>query len=188
MSSQALIPKIFSHELQNWRTHLFAVGAGVGLISLLAQVAIVLPFTPVPVTGQTFGVLLVALLWGQRLSFETILAYMLLGSAGLPLFAQFKSGLAGATSGYLLGMLVASLIVGGLADRGWGKTFTKSLLAGLIGLISVYSFGLLILSYFVPKETLMVAGLYPFLPGAAVKLLLASTLSAHLHRSAERRD
>lgn len=185
MNSQALIPCLFPAELSQWRSRLIAVGSGVLLIALLAQIAIPLPFTPVPVTGQTFGVLLVALLWGRRLSFETLLAYVGLGSAGLPLFAQFKSGLAGATSGYLLGMLVASLAVGTLADRGWGKSVPKALLAGLLGLITIFGFGLFMLSFFVPREALLMAGLYPFLPGAVVKLVLASLLSTHLHRSAE---
>ncbi|MCB0384453.1 MAG: biotin transporter BioY [Bdellovibrionales bacterium] len=184
MNSQALIPSLFSLELTHWRARLAAVFAGVGLMFLLAQVAIPLPFTPVPVTGQTFGLLFVSLLWGRRLSFETLLLYIGLGSLGLPIFAQFKSGLAGATSGYLLGMLVASWIVGTLADRGWARSYLKAFVAGVIGLVVVFAFGLLILRYFVPSGMVLSAGLYPFMPGAILKLLLASGLSVHLNHSA----
>ncbi|MCB0365343.1 MAG: biotin transporter BioY [Bdellovibrionaceae bacterium] len=184
MISQALIPRLFPSELTHIKGRLLAVSSGVGLMFLLAQVAIPLPFTPVPVTGQTFGLLFVSLLWGRRLGFETLLLYIGLGALGLPLFAQFKSGLAGATSGYLLGMLAASYVIGSLADRGWGRTYVKAVLAGALGLAVVFACGLLILRYFIPEGTLLSAGLYPFVPGAILKLLLASGLSAHLNRSA----
>ncbi len=155
----------------------FAVIGGVILLSLLAQIAIPLPFTPVPITGQSFGVMLVSLLWGRKWGFSTVVAYVSLGFVGLPLFAQGASGLKLLTSGYLIGMCVASMLVGSLADRGWNKKFSTSLAACLLGSCCVFGFGLLVLGQFVPAKVLLAQGLLPFLPGDLIKSSLASLIS-----------
>ncbi|MCB0362044.1 MAG: biotin transporter BioY [Bdellovibrionales bacterium] len=196
MRSQALVPNLISlgasayledqRPLHSLRVglNMVAIAGGAGLIGLLAQVSLPLPFTPVPITGQTFGVLFLSLLWGRNLSFLTLLAYILAGAVGLPWFAQFKSGIHGPSAGYLLGMLVASGLVGFLADQGWVKSFTKAVLAGLLGQVSIFACGLLVLSFYVPNDKLLLMGLYPFLPGALLKLFLAVGLS----RSIDWRD
>jgi biotin transport system substrate-specific component len=183
MSSQslALIPRIlskrgsstFGRALEN----VVAVFTGVVLLSLLAQVAIPLPWTPVPITGQTFGVALIAMLWGRARGFAVVLSYLIAGAIGLPVFAMAKSGLAfGPTFGYLLGMLVASIWMGFLADRGWTKTFLRAWLTAFSGSVIVFSFGLAVLSTFVPSESLLAFGLLPFLPGDFLKTLIASSV------------
>jgi len=86
----------------------------------------------------------------------------------------------GPTSGYLIGMVFASYLMGFLSDLGWTKTPFKSWAATVLGSLVTFSFGLLVLSYFVPAKALLAAGLIPFLPGDAIKTLLASTIAHKL--------
>jgi biotin transport system substrate-specific component len=124
IQSQAFLPRLLSAKQSQVIYNLLSIGFGVALISVLAQASITLPFTPVPITGQTFGVALIALLWGSKRAFITTVSYLLLGAAGLPIFAMGKAGLAfGPTLGYLIGMMFASAWMGFLADRGWTKSF-----------------------------------------------------------------
>ncbi len=180
-SSQALIPAltIDSSLLKKG----FIVMGGVIALSLLAQVAIPLPFTPVPVTGQTFGVLLLGLAFGRKLAFSTMLSYLVVGAVGLPVFANARAGLAFVpTSGYLLGMLLSTWIVGGLADRGWTRKPVLLFAACLISSSCIFGCGLLVLSQFVPADKLFISGLYPFLLGDVVKSLTAIALIRPAHR------
>jgi biotin transport system substrate-specific component len=147
---------------------------GVILLSALAQLSIHLPFTPIPITGQSYGVLLIALCFGSRLGTATTLTYILLGLGGLPVFADFKSGFAFPSFGYLLGMLAATYVVGILADRNWASSFFKSLLASLIGKFFIFAGGLVVLSFIVPREKLLLIGFYPFVPGLIIKSILAA--------------
>lgn len=177
-TDQALLPRLISKSQNQNLSNVLSVFAGVILISLLAQVSIPLPFTPVPITGQTFGVALTSLLWGRKRGFATMLSYLTLGSLGFPLFALGKSGfVVGPTMGYLVGMLFASFLMGTLADLGWTKSFFKTWLAAFLGSTVTFSFGLWILSYFIPGDQLLIAGLLPFLPGDLIKTALASTLA-----------
>src|SRR5688572_14811783 len=105
-----------------WRAGLVLLGSV--LIALCAQVAIPLPFTPVPVTGQTFAVLLIGAAFGSRLGAATVLAYIIEGAAGLPVWSpgatQGAARLMSPTGGYIVGFLVAAFVVGLLVERGWG--------------------------------------------------------------------
>ena len=144
-----------------------------------SYLAINLPFSPVPITGQTFGVLLVAMALGRVRGTAVVLAYLAEGAAGLPVFAGGKAGLAalmGPTGGYLLGFLAAAWVVGFLADRGWDRGYVRSVVAMTIGTAVIFACGLTQLSLFVPGETLLAMGLYPFVAGAIVKIALASVL------------
>ena len=144
-----------------------------------AYLAVNLPFSPVPVTAQTLGVLLVAMLLGRVRGTAVVLAYLAEGAAGLPVFAGGKAGIAallGPTGGYLIGFLVAAYIVGYLADRGWDKQLVKSIVAMSIGTALIFVCGLAQLSLFVPAKSLAAMGLYPFLPGALIKIALAAVL------------
>lgn len=153
---------------------LFVMG-GVCLLALLAQLSVPLPFTPVPVTGQTLGVAFLSLLLGRRLAPITVAFYLLAGAAGLPVFSQAKAGLSwGPTAGYLIGMLLASAWVGFLADRGWASTFFRAWLAAASGSLIIFTCGLLVLSQFVPSGSLLTAGLWPFLPGDFLKNITAA--------------
>ena len=178
MTSQALVPNTIAKASNKFLTETVFFLLGVLALSLLAQIAIPLPWTPVPITGQTFGVALVALSWGRKRAFSIVLSYLALGAMGLPVFAMGKSGLAlGPTTGYLVGMMVASFVVGTLADIGFTKTFSKSLIAAFCGSLCTFTCGLIGLSLFVPNEALLTAGLLPFLPGDVIKNFLAATIS-----------
>lgn len=178
-TSQALISRFVISRGNQFTYNLAAVASGVAVLSLLAQVAIPLPWTPVPITGQTFGVALIAMMWGFKRGFASVLSYLALGAAGLPIFAAAKSGIGGPTTGYLFGMLAGSLVMGVLSDYGWTKSFKKALLASYIGSLCTFTFGLVGLSFFIPREGLLVAGLYPFLFGDLLKNTLAAMLVSH---------
>ncbi|MCS6908286.1 MAG: biotin transporter BioY [Anaerolineales bacterium] len=153
--------------------------AGSWLIALAAQVSIPLPFSPVPITGQTFAVLLVGALLGRRLAGLSVAAYLAQGLAGLPVFAGGTSGLArllGPTGGYLVGFLAAAYLVGYLAERGWTLQVGKTLLAMILGNVLIYLCGVSYLALFLGFEKALTAGLYPFLVGDAIKILLATLL------------
>jgi biotin transport system substrate-specific component len=144
-----------------------------------AYLAVHLPFSPVPVTAQTFGVLLVAMALGRVRGTAVVLAYLAEGAAGLPVFAGGKAGmvaLAGPTGGYLLGFLAAAFIVGSMADRGWDKGFLKSTMAMTIGTALIFVCGLTQLSLFVPIASLGAMGFYPFIPGALIKIAIAAVI------------
>jgi len=162
---------------------LFIVG-GVGFIALLAQIAIPVPGSPVPVTGQTLAVLLIGTTYGARLGVLTFATYLLAGVAGVPIFAPSGTSanhgidrLIGATGGYLVGMLVASLVLGYLADRKADQKFRTSFPALLLGDAIIFTFGLLWL-----QQTLnlswsqtIAAGFTPFILGEALKIAITAT-------------
>lgn len=157
---------------------LLLVVTGSLLIALAAQVAVPLPFSPVPVTGQTFAVLLVGAALGARLGAAAVLVYLAEGAVGLPVFAPGgplgAARFVGPTGGYLVGFAAAAYVVGALAERGWDRRLLTAALAMLVGEIAIYAFGLAGLSRFVPAERLLGAGLLPFIPGDLVKLALAA--------------
>ncbi|MBX3016250.1 MAG: biotin transporter BioY [Bdellovibrionaceae bacterium] len=186
MTSQAFVPQLLhtSTRVSGFVAEALSLVTGVLLISLLAQVAIPLPWTPVPITGQTLGVGLVALSWGARRGSLIMLVYLLLGSLGAPIFAMGKSGfLLGPTMGYLIGMGLASFAMGALADRGYTRGFWTSLLAAYAGSVCTLGLGVLVLSFYLPSEQLLMAGLLPFLPGDLIKNTLAALTSWRLRRS-----
>jgi biotin transport system substrate-specific component len=183
--SQALIPQFISVRKNPLLLELAALLGGVILLTLLAQVAIPLGFTPVPITGQTFGVMLLALLWGSRRGFLVMSSYLSIGALGFPVFADGASGFGwGPTLGYLLGMYAASVVVGYLSDRGWSRTFWKAYAACAVGSLIVFASGLTVLSFFLPGsfESLLLAGLVPFIPGDIIKTTLAASIASSLKR------
>jgi biotin transport system substrate-specific component len=160
------------------------IAGGVGFIALLAQIAIPVPGSPVPVTGQTLAVLLIGTTYGARLGVLTFATYLLAGVAGAPIFAPSATSanhgidrLIGATGGYLVGMLVASLVLGYLADRKADQKFRTSFPALLLGDAIIFTFGLLWL-----QQTLdlswaktIAAGFTPFILGEALKIAITAT-------------
>ena len=182
VKSQAFIPNFISTAGKHpVATELASVVSGVVAISLLAQVVIPLGFTPVPITGQTFGVMLVSLLWGSRRGALILTAYLATGALGLPVFADAQSGLTwGPTLGYLIGMGLSAYAIGFLADRGWSKTFTRAFAACMIGSVLIFSSGLLVLSFFIPVglKQLLLAGFIPFIPGDLIKMTLAASIAS----------
>jgi biotin transport system substrate-specific component len=147
-------------------------------IALCAQVTVPLPFTPVPITGQTLGVLLTGAALGSRLGALAVLAYLAEGFAGLPVFAAGGppgvARLLAPSAGYLVGFLPAAYLVGWLAERGWDRKVWSTVLAMVLGNLVIYACGLLGLARFVPANGLLAAGLLPFLAGDAIKIALAA--------------
>lgn len=151
------------------------------LLIASAYIQIPLPFSPVPVTAQTMAVLGCGLFLGPIWGAVTVLAYLLEGSLGLPVFAGGTAGLAkliGPTGGYLLGFVPAAYLVGFLSQRLKSMSYWRLLLALVSGTAVIFGCGLLMLSIFTPKGNVLVMGLYPFLPGAAVKILALTSLLA----------
>ncbi len=147
--------------------------AGVTLLALSARLIIPLPDTPVPVTGQTFAVLLLAAAYGARRGLAAVMLYILAGVAGLPVFAAIP-GLA--SYGYLLGFVPAAIVTGWLAERGWDRTFLRAIIAMLAGEIAIYLCGLPWLAYFVGWGNVYALGVKYFIVGDTLKMLTAALL------------
>jgi biotin transport system substrate-specific component len=153
--------------------------AGSILIALCARMTVLLPISPVPITGQTFAVLLVGALLGWRRGVATVGLYLLEGAAGLPVFAGGLSGLAymfGPTGGYMVGFLAAAALTGWLAGRGWDRHFVTTAAAMTLGSIVLFLPGVLWLAVLVGLPLAVETGLKPFLPGEAIKIALAAGL------------
>lgn len=148
-------------------------------IALSAQLALELP-GGVPITGQTFGVLLVGALLGSRRGAAALLAYLAQGALGLPVFANGGAGFAtliGIKGGYLFGFVIAAAVVGKLAERGWDRRISTTIGSMLIGNITIYAIGVPWLKTFAPDwSTALQWGLLPFLVGDALKIALAAAL------------
>jgi biotin transport system substrate-specific component len=142
-----------------------------------AQIAIPLPWSPVPITGQTFAVLLSGAVLGARRAFLAQALYLIEGAAGLPVFAGGAGGahvLVGPTAGYLMAFPFAAAVTGALAERGFDRRFWTMLVAMLLGSAVFFALGLAWLSRFVPADRLLATGLLPFLPGDLFKSALAA--------------
>ncbi len=166
------------------------------LTALAAQVAIPLPFTPVPVTMQTFAVLLTGALLGPRLGALAMCAYLVEGACGLPFFSFGRGGavylLFAPTSGYLLSYPLAAFVTGWLAARGWDRKFLPAVAAMAIGSIVILAGGWLGLLRFFSPTAALAQGVAPFLVGDVVKLALAAAVLpsgwALLRRTGARED
>ncbi len=149
-------------------------------VAASARIVIPLPFTPVPITGQTFAVLLTGMLLGSRRGALALLLYLAEGAAGLPVFAGGAGGaarFAGPTGGYLFAYPLAAGFVGLLAERGWERRPFGAALAMFLGSLIILTLGTLWLSLFVGGlGTAFIQGMLPFLPGDVIKTALAAML------------
>lgn len=154
------------------------LGLGVAGLVLAAKVSFPVPMSPVPVTLQTFAVTVVGALLGWRLGGLCLLAYLALGAAGVPVFSGDGTGLAkfqGPTAGYLFAFPLAAVAVGAIVERGWvGASLWRLCLVMLLGNAVCLGFGAAWLGAMVGAEKALAKGLMPFLPGAALKSLLAA--------------
>ncbi len=155
---------------------LLLIALAAGLIGALAQLSVHLPGTPVPVTGQTLGVLLAAPALGRRRAVAASGAYLVLGFLGVPWFAGHAAGWAGATSGYLFGFVVASAACGRLAERGADRTVWRAIPTMLLGECCIFACGVgfLALDLHLGAAQAIALGLTPFLVGEVTKLTLAA--------------
>ena len=157
------------------------ISLGAGLIAASAQLSIPLPFTPVPITGQTFSILLVGASLGTVRGGASGLLYVALGIAGAPVYADGAHGwtvITGASGGYLIGFPVAAALTGWLAEKRWDRRFSSAIGAMLTGNVVLYLFGLPWLAVVLDAdlERTLALGLYPFIPGDTLKLYLAAAL------------
>ena len=171
--------KVFN--LTNLSTVLF------GSILLIISSKIKIDLYPVPMTLQPLAVLMIAMLYGRNLATATIGVYILQGLIGLPVFA-YGGGLMyifGPTGGFIIGFLISGIVLGELADRGWGKRFITSIVCMLLGLLIIYFFGILQLTLIKGFEYAILKGFYPFLIGDLYKLLIAGILVPYIWKLAK---
>ena len=160
---------------------IFLVLSGVIFLSIMSQLIIPLYFTPVPISLGSFGVILIALLYGRKLGTATVLSYVATGSLGAPVFAGFKAGsLFSPTGGYILGYIAAALILGFLSDKGIAKSYVKTFLSLLLVSVIILILGALVLMLFVPSKNVFMAGVLPFIPGDMLKAVAATLLFPRL--------
>lgn len=162
---------------KHWVGQIALVVMGSMVVGLLAQVSFPLPFTPVPVTGQTLGVLLVGGALGGWLGGATLLLYLAEGVVGLPVFAPHASGMVfGPTGGYLVGFIVMAAVVGWLAERGWDRSLPRSIVAMIIGELVLYAIAVPWLGFYVGFAHVIALGFLPFVVGDGLKLLIAGAM------------
>lgn len=161
--------------------------AGTALIAVSAKINV--PMVPVPMTMQTFAVLVIGMAYGWRLGGATLLAYLGEGLIGLPVFAGPVAGpayLIGPTAGYLAAFFLAAVAVGWLAERGWDRTVARTLVANAIGTAIIFTLGAAWLAVFLAGakdlgagaalSAAVASGVTPFLIGAAAKIALAAAV------------
>lgn len=153
---------------------------GTAFLAVMAQISLPIPGSPVPVTGQTLGALLLGTAYGASLGFTTFTTYMVIGIAGAPVFAAGGHGftrLTSATGGYIVGMLLASLITGFLANLAWDRKLRTSVLTMVFGDVLVFGAGLFWLQHVTHQNWSWVfaKGFTPFIPGEILKIAIAST-------------
>ncbi len=169
---EAILPRA------SFAQNVLLVAAGSVLVALCAQVALPLPFSPVPVTGQTFAVLLLGATLGSRRSAAALLLYLAEGAVGLPVFAPVGApGLArllGPTAGYLWACPLAAFLVGKVLETSLERRVTTLVGALLAAEAVIFSYGTVWLKYVTGVSWLQAvqAGLLPFVPGEVIKMML----------------
>ncbi len=167
--------------------------AGSLLLTLSAKLQV--PFWPVPVTFQTLVVLIIGFSFGPRLAFATVMFYLLQGAVGLPVFAGTPEkgiGLAyllGPTGGFLIGFALAAAFCGVLAEKGWDRSMKKVLIGMLLGTAIIYATGLLWLGTLMGwDKPVLQWGLFPFIPGDILKIVIAALLLPTVWRFLKKSD
>lgn len=153
---------------------LAAVLAGSALIAASAQITV--PMYPVPMTMQTYALLIVGALYGSRLGVATVMAYLAEGAMGLPVFAGGAGGLHhffGATGGFLVGFPIVAFLAGWFMERGWGSSLVKSVLAFTVAHLAIFLFGVPWLAAMIGWNKAIAFGFLPFVAGTIVKTALA---------------
>ena len=157
-------------------------------LAVLSQIAV--PFFPVSMTLQTLAVMLIGVTFGFRLATATVVLYILEAAAGLPVFTGFANMAMliakPYTSGYIAGFLVAAAVMGFMADRGLTRSWLGMFATLLIGEVIIFALGIAVLGYLIGFEASLQAGLYPFLLGDALKLVLALLIGKGVLKGAAR--
>lgn len=182
MALTAPAPRVLADVVAgSWARNAVLVAGGAAFVGLAAQVSIPLPFTPVPLTLQTFAVLLAASALGTARGVASMALYALAGIAGVPWFAEGSSGFAMPSFGYIVGFIAAAFVVGRLAEHGATRAFGRSIGLMVIGSLVIYAVGATWLKFaldipFFGADSAWAYGVQPFLIGDAIKLLAASAL------------
>lgn len=181
MNRALTIPNTLHERLVRGRVAFDAlfVLAGSALIAIAAQIAIPVPFSPVPLTMQPLAVLLVGVVLGSGRGAAAALLYLLEGASGLPVFAEGKGGafwLAGPTAGYLLSYPFAAFIAGWFSERGWGGSIGRALAGMLAALAVIYAGGWIWLAVLTDARTAFAAGVAPFVVADIVKIALGAAM------------
>jgi biotin transport system substrate-specific component len=157
------------------RTSVIA-GVLIGAAALALASRLSVPFCPVPVTAQTLAVLLLGVLLGPRASVMSVLAFLVAGFCGLPVFSAGGGPLyiLGPTGGYMLGFIPAAYLAGAFAQRGWGRRMTTAIAAMALADAVLFACGLAWLAKFLPPQQVLMNGLVLFLPGECIKIAVAA--------------
>ncbi len=164
-------------------TQVAALIAANVLLVACSQLSIHLPFTPVPITGQTFAVVMLGVVLGSRYGASVVAAYVAEGMMGMPVFADWTGGLAkllSPTGGYILGFIAAAWVAGFLWERLRPRSWFVALGVALAGEATIFAFGLPWLAVYTGWSAVLVAGLLPFLPGMAIKSAALASACAPL--------
>lgn len=157
---------------------IFIIIFGSLLVAFSANLRFYLPFSPVPVTAQTFVVLILGILLGSKRGALTMLAYIVEGLAGLPVFTNGIGlvALAGPTGGYLIGFVAAAYITGLLAEMGWDRKIVTTIAAMILGDSIILTFGFAWLAILTNFKTAFLAGFLVFIPGDILKVTFAGVV------------
>lgn len=177
MTSYEHAPAWLGHSTRTVASESMQLAAGAAFIALLSQIRIVLPWTPVPITGQTLAVVMIPAVLGALRGTLTVVLYLAAGISGLPVFSGWNAGwqhLLGPTGGYLVGFLLAAMVVGKARDLGVLRSWRLRLLVFLVANLIIYLFGYAWLIRFVGPARAVALGVLPFLAGDLLKCLLAA--------------
>lgn len=175
-----LIGAVWPASVDSLLRNIILAVAGTALLTVSAKIQV--PFYPVPMTMQTFAVLVIGMAFGWRLGAVTVLLYLAEGALGLPVFAGTPAKgiglayMAGPTGGYLAGFLVSAMAVGYLGERGWDRNPWTTLAAMILGTALIFGLGYVWLSHLIGMAKALQFGVLPFLWGAAFKIALAASL------------
>ena len=183
-NTETWIGNLIGKKTENTNIKIFCsiITIFLGSLLLIASAKIKVPLYPVPMTLQPLAVLMIAMLFGRNLATLTVGLYIFKGIIGLPVFA-FGGGLMylmGPTGGFILGFFASTFIVGYLADRGWGKKISLSIISMLIGMAIIYILGIFQLALLKGFNFALLKGFYPFLLGDFYKLLLAGIITPYI--------
>lgn len=179
MALAAPAPRVLAdYASRTWAMQIALVVGAAALVGVSAQIIIPLPFTPVPLTLQTFAVLLAGGVLGSTRGALAMVVYAAVGSLGVPWFAEGRSGFGGATFGYIVGFIIAAYVVGKLAESGATRTPVRTAGLMVVGNLVIYAVGVswLALSLGVSFAEALALGALPFIIGDAIKIALAAGL------------
>jgi biotin transport system substrate-specific component len=179
MAIAAPQPRVLADVVaQTWVRNVVLVVGGAAFVGLSAQVVIPLPFTPVPLTLQTFAVLLAGAALGSMRGVLAMLVYAVVGIAGVPWFAEGSSGFSAPSFGYIVGFILAAFVVGRIAEHGATRSVTRTAGLMVVGNLVIYAVGVTWLKFSLGVDwaTAVALGLTPFLIGDAIKIAAAAGL------------